>query len=326
MAGSSLANRQAADAGPWPELLAARAAALVYQSPYFFLRNLPASARPEQFGAESFRAFGQQPGETIVDFDAAATSGQWLLQQLKWDSNYFGTPTYRLNTGLFANHITPAALAEAAGSLRGHLAANGPFYAFCIVPAEDLAMLQALTGGGWQLVETRLHYYHDAVASFNYPRHAVRQATPAEAAQVGQVSAAARNKFDRYHADPWFGPAVADAYLARYAEAAVGGFADAVLVPDEPSLPLDSFLAISDLAGDAATLGTGLSRVLLTAVGPQNRGWHVKLVAETVQRARQLGHQYVLMTTQATNVAVFRTSEKLGFKLGATSHVLACHH
>jgi dTDP-4-amino-4,6-dideoxy-D-galactose acyltransferase len=30
------------------------------------------------------------------------------------------------------------------------------------------------------------------------------------------------------------------------------------------------------------------------------------------------------MTTQATNHAVFRTAEKLGFRLGATSHVLVC--
>ena len=325
MAGSAVAYAASSGAGPRPELVAARAEALAYQSPYFFLRKLPLSARTDLFGAGSLRDFGRRAGETLVDFGTAAAPGQWLLHELAWDSDYFGTPTYRLASGLFTTHSTPAALAEAAASLRQHLAAKGPFYAFCIVPAEDLALLQALTGGGWQLVETRLHYYHDAVAGFEYPRQAVRRATSAEAARVGEVSAAARNAFDRYHADPWFGPTVADAYLARYAQAAVEGLADAVLVPDEPGLPLDSFLAISDLRADAAALGVGLSRVLLTAVGPQNRGWHVKLVAETVHRARELGHQYMLMTTQATNGAVFRTAEKLGFKLGATSHVLACH-
>ena len=65
--------------------------------------------------------------------------------------------------------------------------------------------------------------------------------------------------------------------------------------------------------------------VLLTAVGAQNRGWHHKLVAETVRCAAARHVPYVLMTTQATNRAVFRTCEKVGFQPGSTSHVLAYH-
>jgi dTDP-4-amino-4,6-dideoxy-D-galactose acyltransferase len=154
----------------------------------------------------------------------------------------------------------------------------------------------------------------------------VRAAAADEAVHIGQVAAAARNAYDRFHADSWFGDARADAYLARYAENTVtAGLAATVLVPDALDLPVDSFLAISDLKDDAAALSTQLSRVLLTAVGPANRGWHVRLVAETLHRAKELGHEAVLMTTQATNHAVFRTCEKLGFRLGATSHVLACN-
>ena len=104
----------------------------------------------------------------------------------------------------------------------------------------------------------------------------------------------------------------------------MSGYCDDVLVPDVPNLVVDSFLAISDLKEHAAHLGTGLSRVVLTAVGPANRGWHLKLVSETVHRARAHRASYVLMTTQATNRAVFRTCEKLGFKVGGCSHVLAC--
>jgi dTDP-4-amino-4,6-dideoxy-D-galactose acyltransferase len=201
-------------------------------------------------------------------------------------------------------------------------AAYGSFR-FSEVPTEDTELLQALTGSGWRLVETRLLFYHDQVASFEYPRYSVRAAESAEAEVIGQISATARNPYDRFHADPWFSEDRADAFLARYASAAVQGYCDTVLVPDEPALPLDSFLAISDLASDAEVLGIGLSRVVLTAVGPQNRGWHLRLVAETVQRAKQNGARYVLMTTQATNRAVFRTCEKLGFQLGGSSHVLA---
>ncbi|MBF9143450.1 GNAT family protein [Hymenobacter properus] len=305
-------------------LLAERAEMLALHSPYHFLRELPREPQQQRFGTGAARRFAAEPHAEVLPMTTG--TGQWLVQQLAWDSEYFGTPTYRLFTGLFAENAPPADLVASATALREQLAARGPFYAFSVVPAEDIALLQALTGGGWRLVETRLNLHCPTNAATLPPPSLVRLARPDEAAHIGRISATARNPYDRFHADPWFGPEQGDAFLARYAEAAVSGsFADAVLVPAEPSLPVDSFLAIGDLQGDAEALGMGFSRVLLTAVGPLNRGWHLRLVAETVRRAQELGFGQVLMTTQATNRAVFRTCEKLGFRLGATSHVLACH-
>lgn len=308
-------------------LIAARAVELGYYSPYYFLRQFPGERQQALFGTGAAARWGQEPDTETYQVPSAYGEVQWLLHRLAWDSAYFGTPTFRLFTGLFAAHTTPADLTQAATALRQHLAErNGPFYAFSVVPAEDVRLLQGLTAAGWHLVETRLTYYRDQLPTFDYPRHPVRAVEAGEAAHIGRIAAAARNPYDRFHADPWFGDGRADAYLARYAENTVAAhLAAAVLVPNVPDLPVDSFLAISDLAGDAAALGTQLSRVLLTAVGPANRGWHVKLTAETLHRARALGHEAVLMTTQATNHAVFRTCEKLGFRLGATSHVLACN-
>lgn len=315
---------QVVDLESW---LAARSAVLAWHSPYHFLRALPEQAQQERFGVGAARRFGQDSAEEVLPLAGGAV-GQWLIQHLPWDTDYFGTPTYRLFTGLFGPAAAGEPLRAAAAALRNELAGRGPFYAFSVVPAEDVALLQALTGAGWQLVETRLTFYagSNSPLAAELPPYPVRLAEPAEAAHLGRVAAAARNDYDRFHADPWFGPARADAFLARYAEAAVvGTYADAVLVPAEPGLPVDSFLAIGDARADAAALGSGFSRVLLTAVGPLNRGWHLKLVAETLRRAAALDLPYVLMTTQATNRAVFRTCEKLGFRLGATSHVLACH-
>jgi len=308
---------------PAPELLAARAAELALLSPYHFLRELPAAAH-QAFGEAALADFGTAPGEEILPMPDQA--GQWLLRHLPWDSAFFETPTYRLVTGLFPAATEPAVLPAAAAALRDELGRRGSFYAFGLVPAEDVRLFQALTGAGWQLIETRLHYYHPAVAGFAGPRWPVRLARPGEATQLGQVAATARNSFDRFHADPWIGAERADALLARYAEVVTtGALADAVLVPAEPGLPVDSFLAISDLQADAQLLGVSLSRVLLTAVGPANQGWHRRLLSETLHRARELGQRCVLMTTQATNRAVIHNAEVLGFRLGAVSHVLACH-
>ena len=306
-------------------LLAARTAALAYYSPYHFLRGVNSARQQELFGVGAARRHGAEAGEELL----TATIGpvQWLLRHLAWDSDYFGTPTYRLLTGLFTEQASAAELQVAAADLRTQLAGRGAFYAFSVVPTEDTRLLQALTGAGWSLIETRLTYYHDSVATFDWPRYPVRLARPEEAEAIGQIAAAARNPYDRFHADPWFGSARADAFLARYAAATVAGDcgATAVLVPDTETLPVDSFLSLSDLSVDAAALGVPMGRAMLAAVGPQNRGWYLKLMAESLHRARERGQRYVLATTQATNQVVFRTWSKLGFQLGATVHVLACH-
>ena len=303
-------------------LVAARTEMLGLHSPTHFLRELPQAPQQQRYGTGAALAFGRQTGEEVLPMRGAA--GQWLLQHLAWDSDYFGTPTYRLFTGLFAEAESNS-LVKAAAGLQQELASRGPFYAFGMVPAEDTVLLQALTAGGWRLVETRLNFYCPVAAATLPPPAPVRLARPDEAVAIGRIAAAVRTPYDRFHADPWFGPARADAFLARYAEAAVAGtYADAVLLPDAPGLPVDAFLAIADAAAEAGMPGSGYSRVLLTAVGPANRGWHLKLVAETVRRATALSLPYVLMTTQATNKAVFRTCEKLGFRLGSTTHVLAC--
>ena len=305
-------------------LVADRAAMLALHSPYHFLREVPLAAQQSRFGTGAALRFGSVSDAEVLPMLGLA--GQWLLQGLPWDSAYFGTPTYRLFTGLFGQDATPHQLRTATTALRHEMAARGAFYAFSVVPAEDVALLQALSGAGWQLIETRLTFYCPTAAATLPAPAPVRLARPEEAAHIGRIAAAARNPYDRFHADPWFGEARADAFLARYAGATVEGtYADAVLVPDEPELPVDSFLAIGDGPAEADLPGSGASRVLLTAVGLQNRGWHLKLVAETVRRAAALSFPYVLMTTQATNKAVFRTCEKLGFRLGGTSHVLACH-
>ncbi|SHL53741.1 GNAT family protein [Hymenobacter psychrotolerans] len=306
-------------------LLAQRAEALFFYSPYNFLREIPEELQQQHFGVGHVVNFVQNPRNHIVTTGQGADRTQLLYTELPWDSEFFGTSTYRLHTGLFGPDASLQGRMQAVEQLQKKLASAGAYYCFSEVPTEDTALLQMLTASGWRLVETRLLFYHDNLAAFEQPRYPVRMAQPTEAESIGRVSAAARNPYDRFHADAWFGTERADAFLARYASAAVQGYCDAVLVPDEPQLPVDSFLAISDLHKDAAALGVGLSRVALTAVGSQNRGWHLRLVSETIQRARQNGAQYVLMTTQATNRAVFRTCEKLGFKLGGSSHILACH-
>ena len=306
-------------------LVAARAAKLLFYSPYNFLRPLEVKPQQELFGTGLATRYLNDDIHRLFEYAEAGVTIQFLYAFLPWDSEFFGAPVYKVFTLLFADDTPAAALATAGSAFRWQLGQEGAAYCFAELPAEDTRVAQALGDAGWRLVETRLTYFRDALATFEQPRYSVRSAQPAEAEVVGQISAAARNEYDRFHADQWFAPDdKGDRFLALYAAAAVKGYCDEVLVPAEAGLPMDSFLAISDLREHATRLHSGFSRVVLTAVGPANRGWHLKLVSETVQRARQQGAEYVLMTTQATNRAVLRTCEKLNFKIGGCSHVLAC--
>ena len=198
-------------------LVAARRAELAYYSPYYFLRQFPQERQQDLFGTGAAARWEQEAGAEIVA--AASAAVHWLLQYLTWDSGYFGAPMYRLFTALFDGLTSPTQLVQAAIELRHQLAARhgAAYYAFSVVPAEDIRLLQALIGAGWQLVETRLTHYRDQLSAFDFPRHPVRAAGVGEAAHIGQVAATARNAYDRFHADAWFGEARADAYLAPYA-------------------------------------------------------------------------------------------------------------
>ena len=311
----------------WAAAALARRPTLAFYSSYNFLRAFSADQQLAAFvqprldqhtrGEGAHRVFQTKQGGQTTFF---------LYTELAWDAEFFGRPVVRLYTVLFERPDVAALALAAAEFRRVVLDARPGVHCFCELPSEDVILIQALGRAGFGLVETRCFFYHEGVATFDAPRSPVRMAHgAADAVRVGEVSAAARNDYDRFHADAWIPLAQGDRFLRAYAEAAVRGYCDAVLVPDEAAagVPLDSFLAISNLAADAAVLNVGLARVVLTAVGPANRGWHQRLVAEALHYARARGAAYALMTTQSTNRAVIRTAEKLGWKLGGTGHVLS---
>jgi dTDP-4-amino-4,6-dideoxy-D-galactose acyltransferase len=271
------------------------------------------------------------------DVEAAGSGAVWYWQRLAWDSEHFGLPVIRLVNASWDPGVpdAPKALAEVLVDLRtGWDRDHERYYVFAELPPEDPLPIQALGLAGFRLIETRLTYFlGDARALGWTQRYPVRQATMADVEHLREVAAEARNAFDRYHADPFFGAEVADEYLATYAEASMNGLADLVLVPDPgddeppgafftgiltrpPECPLGS--------GHVCTLEIATGRIPLVAVGQARRGWHLRLLAEMTRLLAERGAEVIHMTTQATNRAVIRNCEKVGYRFGRASHVLAC--
>jgi dTDP-4-amino-4,6-dideoxy-D-galactose acyltransferase len=66
-----------------------------------------------------------------------------------------------------------------------------------------------------------------------------------------------------------------------------------------------------------------ISKMVLSAVSSDtNKGWYIKLISEMTFILKEIGAKSVFMNTQATNIAVLVTWEKLGYRLGRTTHIL----
>lgn len=310
--------------GSLNSLIDQQRAALFYYSPYNFLGALSPEKQWQVFIKEKILRYEHIQNHFINEVNTESGLVVFLYEYLPWDSDFLNQPCYKLFTVLYAESSV-ADMVTAINTFKNDLAGSNQVYLFIDIPAEDIFLIQCLTKAGFLLVETRLHLFKNDIQDYQEERFPVKKARPVDAEKVARIAGTNRNAFDRLHADVNFPNKQADEYLRVYAQAAVNGFCDTVLIPAEVGLPVDSFLAISHLTEDSERLNTLLARIVLAAVGPANKGWHKKLVSEAVYYAKERNAAYVLMTTQATNRAVFRTCEKLNFKLGGTSHILAFH-
>lgn len=252
------------------------------------------------------------------------TAARLWVRHLGWDSNFFGCPTYRIDFADWdAGSVDPIAdlAIEVAGLIDVFAASHSRWYLFAEVPSEDIVLLQALGAAGLRLVETRLTYVHDTLDRTNpQALAAVRVAGAHDIEVVRDAAIAARNDFDRYHADRFYAPAIADAYLGEYAAQCVRGFSDVVLVPRDEALPGAFVCGKADIA---APEGLRIGRLQLAGVTAARRGWYRTLNEALLRWMHVHGMSHVVNTTQSTNRAVIHVSTQIGYRYGRSAHILA---
>lgn len=191
------------------------------------------------------------------------------------------------------------------------------------VPSEDTYLIQALNDSRFRTIETRLHFVNNNLDVFNNERYLVRKADISDIPNLRRIASYMRNDFDRFHADWSFNIEKADEYLSTYIENSILGFTDLVIVPNQPELPPDSFLTANYLEKDWTKLDYEISKMVLSAVSSEtNKGWYIKLISEMTFLLKENGAKSIFMNTQATNIAVLVTWEKLGYRIGRTTHIL----
>lgn len=242
-------------------------------------------------------------------------------RHLKWDSDFFAIPTYRIDYSYIPDDIRKAK--DPFEELFAHLQLQHPeFYLFAEVPSEDIQVLSSMTAAGYSLIESRLTYFNDQIQLFNLGRrYATRKARVDDIAALSQTAVEAVNTFDRVHADDFFTAEEADKFLAKYTENSVLGFADEVMVPADGSA--NAFLTANYISSPRCLSNKKIAKMVLSAVATERRGWYVKLIGEMTQKFKEQGIDVAFMTTQSTNRAVLKVWASFGYRFGKSSHILS---
>jgi dTDP-4-amino-4,6-dideoxy-D-galactose acyltransferase len=248
------------------------------------------------------------------------------LSYLDWDSQFFGFPIYSLRFPDWDDDLDDpiGALARTIETVRAMVRERDPrSYLFAEIPSEDLVTLQALGWARARLIETRVVYFRDDIARYeSRRRYPVRHAVEADIPNLRDVSANAINPFDRFHADPAFSPDIAARFLATFAENSVRGFADIVMVPDDPA-PAGAFITAKLLPRLGSSSGVTAGKIILAASSKERTGWSYKITSELGHWFKDRGVGVVFFTTQTTNLRLTRFVDALGYKYGGASHVFS---
>lgn len=245
----------------------------------------------------------------------------FLIKSLKWDSNYFEIPTYKLIAVLYDN-CSHKELVQAVKKFIRIFFTGTLKYCFSEIPSEDIWTIQALNENGFKLVETRLTYFLDLL-HFSNERYNTRQANIEDIENLKRVAREMRNIYDRFHSDPIFELSKADEFLSTYIEESIKGFANYVMVPNQQGVSPDAFLTANYLKSEWDLIGQNISKMVLSAVSSETcKGWYIKLISEMAYHLKTMGSHYAFMHPATTNRAVIHSYEKLGCKYGKCIHVL----
>lgn len=294
---------------------------IFYYSPFNFIRDIKSTILLD---LEINKLKSLLDKESYFSITIDEKDFVFIFEKLDWDTSFFKKETYKLINVLFEKKEENN-LIKATEEFFKYIKKQKGQYIFIEIPSEDTFLIQALNTAKFKLVETRLTYFNDNIQEYNYDkRYNVRKADFSDIDNLRKIASEMRNEYDRFHADTTFDPIIADSFLSKYIEEAIKGFSDVVIVPNEDNLKSDSFLTANYFENLWEILDKKVSKMVLSAVSSEtNRGWYIKLISEMTYLMKNKKVECVFMNTQSTNRQVFRIWEKLGYKLGCTTHILS---
>lgn len=288
-----------------------------FYSPYSFLKG--AKNLGKDWLLDLKKNFNSEKIERFHSKDCISI----FFSKLSWDTDFFGIPFYKIEFIECENDLDILKIQSALAEFEKYISSVCmEYYIFSEIPCEDMEIIGGFTGSGWRLIETRVTYYRDDLQKFIYPERAgIRNATENDICELRETAMNSVNQYDRFHADDFFRQEESDAFLAKFVENSVKGFADEVIVPEKGAA--NAFLTGKYLESPNSLLHRKMAKMVLSAVSGERRGWYMKLISELSFKFKANGIDTAFMTTQATNRAVLRVWSKHGYQFGKCAHIFS---
>lgn len=238
---------------------------------------------------------------------------QPLVEQLAWDSEFFGRSIGRVRMG----RLDPSSAAQ----LVGEAAEAGLECVYFVAGSDDVATVLAAEERGFHLVDVRVVL--ERAAALPVVAHAEGRefiVEPASAEDLPQLEPIAVQvaRFSRYACDPRFTTAETTRLYRVWIGNALRGYADVVLVARAH--------AGGDVLGFLCCKMHGeLCDFQLVGVAEEQRQRKIgrALLEAGILWGQQQAAKRVQIVTQGRNVATQRAVQQLGF---LTSEVKLCYH
>ncbi|MCE3269382.1 MAG: hypothetical protein K0R49_1636 [Burkholderiales bacterium] len=294
---------------------------LISRSSAKFYPSLNFLTNDEGLGKEWFEELFNAINKKDVHIFKAENGSEVFFRHLKWDSDFFNVPTYKIEYLYTSPQAKNSAIAldDFFNFLNEK---HEKFYTFAEIPSEDVETIIGLTATGYTLIETRLTYFHDQIQKFESARrYPTRQANEGDIPTLKTTAIEAVNIYDRFHADQFFSSDMADNFLAKYVENSVLGYADEVMIPADGNA--NSFLTANYISSPNCLSNKKIAKMVLSAVAPERRGWYVKLISEMSLKFKEKEIDVAFMTTQSTNRAVLKVWHSFGYRFGRCTHIFS---
>ena len=264
------------------QLLHSKSEDLFYYSAFSFLKDTDYRQLTENTVILPLINGIKDKSMNVINIKIENQDHYFIEKYLKWDSDFFQIPSFKIEL-IICKHTDSVLLNQAINKYIDQIPENSYYY--IDIPTENIYLLQALASTNFKLIETRLNYYLPTVRTQSETRYSVKNAGIDDIETLKTVATKMRNKYDRVHADSSFSDEIADKYLARFAEEAVKGFADIILVPNLPDIKPFGFLAANY---PKKIEGSFVSKFVLAAIDSSiEKGWFYKLVSEMVNHRKQ---------------------------------------
>jgi len=276
---------------------------LSFYHPFHFCSRISTQFSPEMLLQEEL-------SECVV---VAEKGSKLWIKPLAWDSAFFGFSSAQV---LYAELLT---LQDTKIILRKVQCELGFAHLWGSFPAQDAKSYRFFLQAGGYPITTRLHYFIALKPFKNLSEKKTRPAKPEDAKLLGQCATQAINPYDRTHTDPALHHK-ANEYLRTYAENAVNGFTDTVLVPKNQNL-MPAFFAVNYQKSLWEKWEICLGKFVISAVEKSGKGIYSVLADGAIQDLYGEGATHAWFNTQAANSAVIHAWEKRGAVLGGVFHL-----